>query len=113
MSRCEDYPCCGCGPDGCIDFDKTVECADCGKTYHPDPQTGVYCYVCLSKPKYVPPKITKVVAGDKCAECGATDLRDDETGWFGKRVSGTPYCDDCADEVIAGEREAFELECQI
>lgn len=44
--RCEDYPCCGCGPEGCIDFSRTVACKDCGKKYHPDQNTEVYCYAC-------------------------------------------------------------------
>ena len=46
--RHEDYPCCGCGPEGCIDFDTTVSCQSCGKTYHPDPSTEDYCYACQS-----------------------------------------------------------------
>lgn len=47
--RHEDYPCCGCGPEGCIDFNTTVECRQCGKEYHPDPQTGKYCYRCQAE----------------------------------------------------------------
>jgi len=45
---CEDYPCCGCGPEGCVDFETTVTCRQCGKTYHPDQNTEVYCYACQS-----------------------------------------------------------------
>lgn len=44
--RHEDYPCCGCGPEGCIDFDTTVSCQSCGHTYHPDPNTDMFCYAC-------------------------------------------------------------------
>lgn len=44
--RHEDYPCCGCGPEGCIDFERTVKCKKCRKEYHPDPQTQIYCYGC-------------------------------------------------------------------
>ena len=47
--RHEDYPCCGCGPEGCIDFSTTVECLSCGQEYHPDPQTGEYCYRCQAE----------------------------------------------------------------
>lgn len=46
MARCEDYPCCGCGPEGCIDFEEIVTCEKCGKQYHPDDNTWVYCYGC-------------------------------------------------------------------
>jgi hypothetical protein len=44
--RHEDYPCCGCGPEGCIDFSRTTACADCGREYHPDSNTEVFCYGC-------------------------------------------------------------------
>lgn len=44
--RCEDYPCCGCGPEGCIDFSRTVKCKDCRQSYHPDSMTQEYCYRC-------------------------------------------------------------------
>ena len=44
--RHEDYPCCGCGPEGCVDTSTTVECGDCGKVYHPDQWTQMYCYAC-------------------------------------------------------------------
>jgi hypothetical protein len=46
MFRCEDFPCCGCGSEGCIDFNTIVSCKDCGDNYHPDSNTGVYCYKC-------------------------------------------------------------------
>ena len=44
--RHEDYPCCGCGSEGCVDDTRTVTCKGCGKKYHPDDQTEVYCYRC-------------------------------------------------------------------
>ena len=44
--RCEDYPCCGCGPEGCIDRSRTVSCSRCGTKYYPDPQTNETCYGC-------------------------------------------------------------------
>lgn len=47
--RHEDYPCCGCGPEGCIDFNTTTECRDCGKSYHPDDNTQSYCYACQAR----------------------------------------------------------------
>lgn len=47
--RHEDHPACGCGPEGCIDFDRVVECGDCGQEYHPDPQTETYCYRCQAE----------------------------------------------------------------
>ena len=46
----EDYPCCGCGPEGCIDFTRTVTCEDCGKSFHPDGNAEKYCYACGQKP---------------------------------------------------------------
>lgn len=42
----EDYPCCGCGEDGCVDYDRKVNCKQCNRSYHPDQNTEVYCYVC-------------------------------------------------------------------
>jgi len=47
--RHEDYPCCGCGPEGCIDYNKTVKCQDCGQTYHPDQNTEKVCYRCQAE----------------------------------------------------------------
>jgi hypothetical protein len=44
--RCEDAPCCGCGPEGCVDRSRLVSCEDCGKDYHPDQNTEMYCYAC-------------------------------------------------------------------
>ena len=49
MARCEDYPCCGCGPEGCIDRETVVICGDCGKRYHPDQNTEEFCYACQSR----------------------------------------------------------------
>lgn len=46
MSRCEDYPCCGCGPGGCIDYSRTNECTDCGQSFHPDGGAEEVCYRC-------------------------------------------------------------------
>ena len=50
--RCEDAPCCGCGPEGCVDFSRTVNCIDCGKEYHPDQNTESYCYSCQRPHSY-------------------------------------------------------------
>jgi hypothetical protein len=44
--RHEDYPCCGCGPEGCVDTSRTVECDGCGRDYHPDQWTEYFCYRC-------------------------------------------------------------------
>ncbi len=46
--KCEDYPCCGCGPEGCIDFSRTVQCGDCGVEFHPDQNTERFCYRCIA-----------------------------------------------------------------
>jgi hypothetical protein len=46
---CEDYPCCGCGPEGCIDFERIVKCKECKTKYHPDNNTEQYCYRCQVK----------------------------------------------------------------
>lgn len=46
MYRCEDAPCCGCGPEGCVDTSRTVECSGCGKSFHPDQNTEETCYRC-------------------------------------------------------------------
>jgi len=47
--RHEDYPSCGCGPEGCIDFDTRVKCQRCHREFHPDPNTGEYCYGCQAQ----------------------------------------------------------------
>lgn len=44
--RCEDYPCCGCGPEGCVDRTRIVVCKECGTRFHPDQNTEEYCYRC-------------------------------------------------------------------
>lgn len=44
--RCEDFPCCGHGSEGCVDTSRTIKCADCKQTYHPDSMTEKYCYRC-------------------------------------------------------------------
>lgn len=48
MSKCEDYPCCGCGPEGCIDYDRTVVCEDCGRKFHPSGDNERFCLRCLA-----------------------------------------------------------------
>jgi hypothetical protein len=105
--RCEDYPCCGCGPEGCIDFSRTVSCEDCGKRYHPDQMTEVYCYACLATPRYVPWKRDPAKPGEDCCWCSREE---EETPKATCRIGGFPYCDDCATETEIDNREAFEQE---
>jgi len=44
--RCEDAPCCGCGPEGCVDRTRSVHCKSCDREYHPDDHTETICYRC-------------------------------------------------------------------
>lgn len=125
MFRHEDFPCCGCGTDGCIDDTRTVTCADCGKRYHPDGNTEVYCYVCLAKPVYNAPKRESAKENVPCEECAhwAHKVnRPDTRGIVTRRtalgafpqhvdipnadttIDGRDLCDGCADE--------YESECE-
>lgn len=114
------YPCCGCGPEGCIDFSRTVECADCGKTYHPDQNTGVYCYACLSTPKWKPPKYVEVTSEMPCNLCKEEADRDRRRGLQPSKVNSATvmldgkkewaYCDGCADDVVADWQDSFNMD---
>lgn len=46
--RHEDFPCCNCGSEGCVDDSRKVQCEECGKEYHPDMNTERFCYRCQS-----------------------------------------------------------------
>lgn len=123
--RHEDYPCCGCGPEGCIDFDRVVKCADCGTRFHPDATHEVYCLRCAEIPRR-PKQLERrtVEPGRVCQECQDIHDRDVyrathpdprrrqtriEDAWDvstatvalvdsrGREIG--VYCEDCASEV--------------
>lgn len=67
--RCEDAPACGCGPEGCVDRSRTVNCADCGRSFHPDGNTETYCYRCAMTPARPKFDGTVVLGEGKCGYC--------------------------------------------
>ena len=123
MFKHEDFPCCGCGPEGCIDHTRTVQCAQCGQRYHPDPQTGVYCYRCLNAPRYryTPPKRMAAKPNTCCEECLHWAGRDQRRGVHGPiDLSAVPeatvtfgngdLCDDCARDAEDEDRAGWETD---
>ena len=105
----EDYPCCGCGPEGCIDFTRTVTCEDCGKSFHPDGNAEKYCYACGQKPVIKTQELKPITESD--ADCEYTNCEEKAVNYF---YDGN-YCRDCIDEMnyeMNEERECEDLDYQ-
>jgi hypothetical protein len=102
--RHEDYPCCGCGPEGCVDLNRVVKCQYCGTQYHPDPQTEKYCYSCQYQNTV--DSLVRNSYGLFCEGCGKTFKNEDE---LNEGCCPECECEEISETEPIGQEEAMEM----